>query len=67
MSKKIYRARGKYDMSNRDSWVTNCWRRSKEEAEMDVKSFTPGRYKDTQIIEQDYNEYLKKKQRLPRF
>ena len=64
---KMYRARGKYDLSNRESWVTNRWRRTKAEAELDVKVFTTGRYKDVKIIEKDYNKYIKKHQRVPKF
>jgi len=67
MTKKIYRARGKYDLSNKDSWVTTVWRRTKKEAEDDLKMFTPGRYKNIRVVEEDYNTFLKKNQRPPRF
>ena len=66
--KSIYRARGYYKPTKRESYVTTVWRRNKEDAEQDVRVFT--RYnddwKDVRIVEEGYDEYLKKHQRLPR-
>ena len=66
MTRKIYRARGRYEGARQDNWITNVWRRAKEEAAGDVNAFG-NRYTNTRVVEEDYDEYLRKKQRLPRF
>ena len=46
-----YRARGHYIPTGRESWVTTCWRDTKEEAEQDIRCFCNENYKEVQIVE----------------
>lgn len=68
MAKKIYRARY---TGGKGAWVTTVWRRNLADAKLDIKAFAedPSRYgfKGVKIVEMDYNKFLKKFQRLPRF
>lgn len=69
VNQKIYRARGRYNPTGRESWVTTVWRRNREEAEDDLKFFASGgdRWGDVHIVERGYGQYLKKRQNIPRF
>lgn len=44
-----YRARGKYDLSNRESWVTTVWRETKQEAEQDARAWG-NRYTGLRVV-----------------
>lgn len=71
--RKIYRARYVGGRGGKGAWVTTVWRRTRQEAEDDIEMFAqnPDQYgydeDKVDIIEMDYNEYLKKHQRLPKF
>ena len=45
-----YRARGIWNETGRDSWVTTVWRKSEKEAKEDIAAFcNPGRYKKSSL------------------
>ena len=37
----LFRARGHYRSTNRDSWVTTVWRGTRKEAEDDIACYAP--------------------------
>lgn len=43
---KHYRAKGIYLKTGRDSFLTNVWRKTREEAEEDIKLYGDKRYKE---------------------
>jgi len=69
--KTIYRARYTGGRGDKGAWVTTVWRRTQREAIEDIDCFaahpTEQGYDGVEIIEMDYDEYLKKYQRLPKF
>lgn len=71
-NRKIYRAQYVRN-DGKTVWVTTVWRRDKDEAESDISCFaSPNRVKEmgfdtVKIVEEDYDDFLRKKQRLPRF
>ncbi len=70
-TRKIYRARYTGGRGGNGAWVTTVWRRTAHEAGDDIDMFAthPAElgYDGVMIIEMDYDEYLKKYQRLPKF
>jgi len=66
MARKMYRARGVYEGTSRDSWLTTVWRRSKEEASSDIVAFGR-RHKGTRVVEEDVDAFIKKTQRVPKY
>ena len=71
MQEKIFRARGTYSGTGKESYITNVWRRSKEEAQSDIDTLNTGRYTNTKIIERDWANFVnarsKLKHPLPRY
>jgi len=61
--KKIYRART--TNLNRNHWVTNVWRPSFKEAELDARALKRPDEK-IKVVEVDYKDYIKKHQRIPK-
>jgi hypothetical protein len=39
-----YRARGHYTPTDRDSWITTVWRKTRKEAEQDITAFAGKNY-----------------------
>ena len=66
--RSIYRARGHYKPTNRESYVTTVWRREKEDAEQDIRVFTKHNpdWEKVKIVKEDFDEYIKKHQKLPK-
>lgn len=67
MAKEIFRARY---TGGKGAWVTTVFRRTKKEAEDDIKMFAnPKRHGFTgvKIFSMDKDSFIKKHQRVPRF
>jgi len=52
----VYRARGVYKGTGRETWVTTCWRRSRAEAQSDLKTYGH-RFTHPKIKTLDYMKY----------
>ena len=66
----IYRARGMYLHTGRKSWVTNVWRRSREDAELDARTLAHpvhGDWAGVRVVKMPLNSFYKRYQRIPRF
>lgn len=69
MIRKIYRARYT-ERNGKGAWVTTVFRRTRVEAESDIAAFARHKnygFDGVKIVVMDYEAYLKKYQRLPRF
>ena len=67
MVRFIYRARGIYEPTGRNAWLTNVWRRTYQEAQSDITAFAYDRYTNVRVVTMEYDDYLKKYQNVPRF
>lgn len=70
MNRRIYRAKGTYIPTGKTSYLTNVWRRSKDEAEED-KKIMGDRFKNVNIESKDWIDFVnsrsKLKHPLPRY
>jgi len=60
-----YRARGFHLRSFRSSYLTTVWRRTREEAEQDIRVFGNG-YTNLRVVSITAQEYADKYRKLPR-
>ena len=58
MGDKLYRPRGVYNKTKRDSWITTVWYRSRADAEEAVEAFgAKRRYSDIRIVSSSNRHY----------
>ena len=57
MNDKLYRGRGIYEGTGKESYITTVWRRSEQEVNDDIKMFGT-RYKNPRIVEMDLIKHL---------
>lgn len=62
--RKLYRARGIFTRTGRESYLTNVWRMSSGEAVDDIKMSFPGMWHNVRVVEKDLYEHLNRKKKF---
>jgi hypothetical protein len=65
MNEFVYRARGRYTGTGRESWITKSWRRTEDSAKSDIIMFG-NRYTHTSIKKLNYIAYANKHKHYPK-